>query len=200
MTRYIYGPSGKTSATGAASRNPFQFTGRENDGNDLYYHRARYYNPRLQRFFREDPLDLSEVILRGQAGQTYVSDSQDVYLLRSTLLSNPQFLNRYAYALNNPVNFTDPTGEIVPQVIGCALGSGISIVADVLAGRKVNLFDAGLGCTLGAVGGSRVIFPRLQGTGRSDAIIKWPGGYKTRFDITDSRPHNYPHVHWWTKK
>ncbi|WP_447980245.1 RHS repeat-associated core domain-containing protein [Candidatus Nitrospira bockiana] len=42
---------------GTASTSAFQYAGRENDGTGLYYYRARYYSPRLQRFISEDPLD-----------------------------------------------------------------------------------------------------------------------------------------------
>jgi RHS repeat-associated protein len=38
--------------------NPYQFTGRENDGTGLYYYRARYYSPTFQRFVGQDPLGL----------------------------------------------------------------------------------------------------------------------------------------------
>jgi len=38
------------------SANPFQYSGRENDGTGLYYYRARYYHPKLMRFVSEDPL------------------------------------------------------------------------------------------------------------------------------------------------
>ena len=44
--------------TGEASDNPFQYTGRENDGTGLYYYRARYYSPELQRFISRDPIGL----------------------------------------------------------------------------------------------------------------------------------------------
>ena len=50
QTWYTYGPFGQTTASGAASGNSNQFTGRENDGTGLYYYRARYYNPKMQRF------------------------------------------------------------------------------------------------------------------------------------------------------
>lgn len=56
LTTYTYEPFGKTSPGGANSSNTSQFTGRENDGTSLYYHRARYYQPEFQRFAREDPV------------------------------------------------------------------------------------------------------------------------------------------------
>jgi hypothetical protein len=40
-TSYKYEPFGATTLGGASNTNPNQFTGRENDGNGLYYYRAR---------------------------------------------------------------------------------------------------------------------------------------------------------------
>ena len=79
-TAYTYDPFGTTSVSGPMSANPSQYTGRENDGN-LYYYRARYYNPTLGRFVSEDPIRFSR-------GTT----------------------NSYGYAGDNPVQFTDPLG------------------------------------------------------------------------------------------
>ncbi len=79
-TSYTYGPFGQTQASGAASANAFQYTGRENDGTGLYYYRARYYHPGLSRFIGEDPLGLQ----RG--------------------------INLYEYVMNNPTGYTDPFG------------------------------------------------------------------------------------------
>jgi RHS repeat-associated protein len=81
QTQYTYDPFGSTTVTGAASTNSFEFTGRENDGTGLYYYRARYYQPGLQRFIGEDP--------SGFAGND---------------------ANLYAYVTNDPVNFIDSTG------------------------------------------------------------------------------------------
>jgi RHS repeat-associated protein len=78
---YNYDPFGNTIQTGI-SMNPFQFTGRENDNDGLYYYRARYYSPALQRFISEDPIGLKGGI------------------------------NFYAYVLNNPLKFMDSTGTI----------------------------------------------------------------------------------------
>jgi RHS repeat-associated protein len=66
---------------GASNTNPYQFTGRENDGTGLYFNRARYYSSMYQRFVAQDPLDFS-------AGDT----------------------NLYAYVLNSPVVGRDPLG------------------------------------------------------------------------------------------
>ena len=81
QTEYTYEPFGKTMTSGAPSGNPTQYTGRENDGTSLYFLRARYYSPTLQRFISEDPLRLS-------AGDT----------------------NFYSYVSNDPINWRDPLG------------------------------------------------------------------------------------------
>ncbi len=54
QTQYTYEPFGATTSTGGISTNPIQYTGRENDGTGLYYFRARYYHPGLQRFISQD--------------------------------------------------------------------------------------------------------------------------------------------------
>jgi RHS repeat-associated protein len=79
-TTYTYDPFGGVTASGETSDNPFQYTGRENDGTGLHYYRARYYSPELQRFISEDPIGLAGGI------------------------------NLYRYVGNNPVNFVDLFG------------------------------------------------------------------------------------------
>ncbi|MHB8404395.1 MAG: RHS repeat-associated core domain-containing protein [Gammaproteobacteria bacterium] len=79
-TSYSYEPYGNTTASGASSTNALQYTGRENDGDGLYYYRARYYNPAYGRFVSEDPI--------GFGGG----------------------LNAYAYNAGNPMNYMDPFG------------------------------------------------------------------------------------------
>jgi len=80
-TTYTYEPFGRTLASGLASGNPFQFTGRENDGTELHYYRARYYHSGHGRFISADPIDL--------AGDD---------------------INFYAYVRNNPATYLDPYG------------------------------------------------------------------------------------------
>ncbi|MDH4188238.1 MAG: RHS repeat-associated core domain-containing protein, partial [Nitrospira sp.] len=79
-TTYSYEPFGKTTVAGA-SANAFQYTGREADGSGLLYYRARYYQPRLQRFISEDPIGF-----RGRQ------------------------MNLYGYVRNAPTIYIDPYG------------------------------------------------------------------------------------------
>jgi RHS repeat-associated protein len=126
--QYTYDPYGTTSSSGY-SLNAAQYTGRENDGTGLYYFRARYYNPKLQRFISEDP-----TAFRGG-------------------------INMYAYAAGNPVSFNDPFGlkpsgpggipKWVPflPLIGMALGpegvlAGEAAEELILAAEAAEAVDA----------------------------------------------------------
>lgn len=79
LSNYTYDPYGVTTVDGY-SQNPFQYSGRENDGIDLYYYRARYYSPILRRFISGDPIGL-----RGG-------------------------INIYEYVEDDPINNIDPMG------------------------------------------------------------------------------------------
>jgi RHS repeat-associated protein len=81
-TAYAYEPFGATTVTGDTSDNPYQFTGRENDGTGLYFHRARYFHPVFGRFISEDPLSLP----------------------------SGGFENLYAYVGDDPLGYRDPSG------------------------------------------------------------------------------------------
>jgi RHS repeat-associated protein len=59
-TKYSYEPYGATSVytigTTTPSDNTYQYTGRENDGNGLYYYRNRFLLPGVGAFLSEDPM------------------------------------------------------------------------------------------------------------------------------------------------
>ena len=61
--------------------NPYGYTGREIDTEELYYYRARYYDPTVQRFLSEDPI--------GFYGHDF---------------------NLYRYVWSSPAFWTDPLG------------------------------------------------------------------------------------------
>jgi len=81
-TSYTYDPFGGIAKAGEATDNPFQFTGRENDGGGLQYNRARYYSSLMERFISRDPAGFE-----GSGA------------------------NLYWYAYGNPVDVADPSGE-----------------------------------------------------------------------------------------
>lgn len=70
QTRYTYDPFGNTFISGPSSTNSFEYRGREFDSTGLYYYRARYYSPQLQRFISEDPAGF----LGGVNGYSYAAD------------------------------------------------------------------------------------------------------------------------------
>jgi len=63
------------------THNPYAYTARELDQKDLYYYRARYYDPQTERFLSQDSIQ-------------YLSGD----------------FNWYRYVENSPTNYTDPFG------------------------------------------------------------------------------------------
>lgn len=139
---YQYEPFGKTNSDGT-SENRFQYAGRENDGTGVYYYRARYYSPALQRFISRDPIGFN-------GGST----------------------NLYSYVLNSPTNLRDPSGKNPACLIGGLLGTiGYNgyVIYESLAGRKAEYYAGweglarilagnatayGAGCIVGSVVGA----------------------------------------------
>lgn len=84
VEKTTYEPYGEVKSGGTKSK--FGYTGQEKDQETgLNYYDSRYYDPHLQRFVQPDTM------------------LPDVY--------DPQQLNRYSYANNNPLRYTDPTGH-----------------------------------------------------------------------------------------
>jgi len=86
IERVQYEPYG-TRIPSSAPAPRFGFTGQRFEAaTGIYDYGARWYDPQLGRFLQPDPV---------------VPDPLD-----------PQSLNRYAYVRNDPVNATDPTGNV----------------------------------------------------------------------------------------
>jgi len=79
-------------------KQPYTFTGREWDKEiELYYYRARYYDPEVGRFVTRDP-------------SLYLNVNPEIPYLLSTVIKKPQELALYTFVINNPIRFLDPFG------------------------------------------------------------------------------------------
>ena len=102
---YRYAPFGAMLA-GGVSDNSLKFTAQWQDAaTGLYYLRARYYDPTTGRFLTRDPFP--------------------------GLAALPQTRHPYVYVSNNPVNLTDPAGEIPPIIVAAGTGAAIGAVDGV---------------------------------------------------------------------
>jgi len=128
LATYAYEPFGNTTVTSGGSANPYEYTGRENDGTGLYFNRARYYSPNFQRFISEDPA--------GVAGG----------------------INVYAYASDNSVDATDPSG-----LWQFTIGAGFGLGGIVTFGNNGGQWSFGAYVGLG-LGISVSVDPRNTGT------------------------------------
>ncbi len=158
---YTFEPFGNTTVTGAATTNSVAYTGRELDTTGLYFYRARYYNPQLQRFISEDPAGFN-------GGST----------------------NLYSYAKNSPTNLGDPSGKNPACLIGGLLGTigyNGSVIYRSLWGRKATYYAGwsglkriavgnaqafGLGCGVGS--GAAGVF-RLGISAAEGQAVFWTG-------------------------
>ena len=91
-----------------------KFIGHEYDsGVGLNYMRARYEDPGRGQFLSQDPahLFIGDNGFKAKFGRELEAH-----------LSNPQYLNSYSYAGNNPLVFRDPKGEAVDPITWSIIG------------------------------------------------------------------------------
>jgi RHS repeat-associated protein len=160
QTSYTFEPFGNTSVTGTATSNSFAYTGRELDATGLYFYRARYYHPTLQRFISEDPI--------GFAGGD---------------------VNLYTYTANSPGNFTDPSGRsnslihfpetyLGARCAGLGVGrslnlAGLAVWVDFFSWNYSQQLDAGdtnIHAMAGQLDGGRYQLPEEAYQGTIDAV------------------------------
>ncbi|KTE85173.1 hypothetical protein ATE72_04755 [Sphingopyxis sp. HXXIV] len=95
------------------------FPGQARQHAELYYNYYRDYDVSLGRYVQADPIGLEGDV------------------------------NLYSYALANPLRYTDPTGEVVPIILGFAIGAGIEYFTNDCASAS----DIILAGALGGIGG-----------------------------------------------
>lgn len=110
-----------------------RFAGKEKDKETgMLYFGARYLGPKTGHFITVDPVGAVDE-KTGKAN--------------AKMLVNPQRLNRYAYALNNPYRYIDSNGEMATEA-GFVFGTVIAPGPGTILGTAIGgIVDAGLGLT-----------------------------------------------------
>ena len=146
VASYTYDPWGKiiSSSGTLADINPLRYRGYYYDAETgFYYLQSRYYDPAIGRFINAD---------------SYAST--DATGLLST--------NMFAYCENDPVNKSDPTGEVAPILVAMAGGALVGIaeqfMTDVIyamvTGQSLDACFSSVGTYVSsAVGGAMSVLP-----------------------------------------
>ena len=148
-----FDPWGAVKAGGITSVS-YNYTGQRLDGTGLLFYNARYYDPQLARFTSADSIvpntshrsltvDYHENEFNGkqqtenaQGFWFQMSDQQRQQATPPWGPSNSQDMNRYAYVLNNPLIYTDPSGHDV--YLDPVQAAGAAAILDA-ASKDVNL-------------------------------------------------------------
>ena len=150
-----------------AEANPLRYRGYYYDSETgFYYLQSRYYDPEIGRFINAD---------------SYAST--DATGLLST--------NMFAYCENDPVNKSDPDGEVAHLAIGAVVGAianvGFSYLNHMIAGESYGLKEAALDALSGAASGALAasgvgLLGQVIGNGLTSGVA-----YFARADINNQR-------------
>jgi hypothetical protein len=81
---------------------------------------------------------------------------------------NTQNLNRYSYVLNNPLTFSDPSGELFVEM---AIFAGVQLGADLIRSKgNMNIGEMGISVLKGAAQGALASFGADGGMGAWEAL------------------------------
>ncbi len=133
--------------TAPMSGDPLRFAGKELDAETaLQYFGARYYRNTVGRFTSVDPV-----------------------LDRETTAEDPRRWNRFAYALNNPLKFVDPDGEVPLLVLLWGAYEVGSTLYDAYTAYKTARNPNATAAEKAAAGGGLVLGAILPGGGYGTA-------------------------------
>jgi len=143
VKRHDYLPFGEELMSGIGSRGPSlgygtgdgvrpQFTSKERDNETgLDYFGARYYSSTQGRFTSPDPFSII------QMRQSAPNDAK-THSAFMQFIGDPRRWNRFAYAINSPLVFTDKTGlDIMIIENGATKGNPMGHTAIAITGRGV---------------------------------------------------------------
>ena len=170
LGRVLYRPWGETRVSTGTTPTTWRFTGQREDATiGLYFYNARYLDPQLGRFISADSVVQGNAREPGVVLPLVVSYANPRVLAQMNDFQrgvgqafaafDPQLLNRYAYARNNPLAYRDDSGHVVWWVVGGIVGGVVGFGAyalthqDNLNWKEAALWTGGgtvVGATFGA--------------------------------------------------
>lgn len=130
--------------------NRYGYTGREHDATGLLYYRARYYDPSVGRFTQRDPKGFIDGI------------------------------NRYAYAINNPVNYTDPRGT---SVFNSSLSNSVTQSTSYFGTSTSTNYNLGSGSGAGGLSSSSQSLQAAPSSSLGSAAKEFALGFVPGYDL-----------------
>ena len=164
---YDYDAFGVEQSPSETDANPYRYCGEYYDKETgTYYLRARYYSPSTGRFTQEDTHWNTGNMVYGDEREMDSTDplGLNMYTHSPDINAVMQSGNLYVYAVNNPLAWFDPSGEVVVGYGGSA-NAALGIRGEVQAirvrddkGNKGTLIVFGIGGGTPSLGGSFVHF------------------------------------------
>ena len=228
-TELRYYPYGAARYTVGTTPTTFNFTGQRKDsGSGLLFYNARWYDPVVGRFLQADTIVQSNAREAKPVLPLLVSYAEPGLLAQWNEFqrsgrpggapTDPQLLNRYAYARNNPLAYRDDTGHFIWCIVGGVVGGVVGFGAYALTHqdnfdwKQAALWTGGgvvVGATLGA--GAELVAGALGAEAAATAgaaatttgvAVSSPTGQRTIFWLENQLPrvqHIMAQKHAWDK-